>query len=38
MSIFTSQDKALLRSTAESRDSLISTTIIEGIKESVVKY
>ena len=39
MSIFTScQRKTGRRSTAESRDSLLTTTTIEGIKESTVKY
>ena len=39
MSIFTNyQRKTGLRSTAESSDSLITTTTIEGIKESTDKY
>ena len=39
MSIFKSgQRKTERRSTAESRDLLITTTTIEGIKKSTVKY
>lgn len=36
--IYICQRKTGRRSTAESRDSLITTTTIEGIKESTVKY